>query len=92
MHQNLLNAEFVSAAYLNAVLKRAGYPVHSSAHKGAAQVFLLHICLPSIAFFGQMKCIMTILIIQQYIRKVPAEGQFYRMLFEFLKGGEAASR
>jgi hypothetical protein len=32
--------------------KSARYPGHSSVHKGAAQVLLLHIGLPSIASFG----------------------------------------
>jgi hypothetical protein len=56
MHQNLLNAEFAPVDYLNAEeYQPACYPSHSSAHKGAAQVFLLHICLPSIAFLGLME-------------------------------------
>ena len=58
MHQNLLNAEFVSGVYRMPWRKYARYPGHENAHKGVpahAGKLLLHICLLSIALFGLMK-------------------------------------
>ena len=62
MHQNLLNAEFASIWYLNAknenvhvirVIKALTKVLSASADSPRrTQVLLLHICLPSIAFFG----------------------------------------
>jgi hypothetical protein len=43
MHQNLLNAEFVSGVYRMPWIKYARYPGHENSHKGAAQELLLHI-------------------------------------------------
>jgi len=50
MQQKLLNAEFASGAYRNAKIKISILTGHESTHKGAAQKFLLHVCLPSIIF------------------------------------------
>jgi len=62
MHQTLLNAEFASVKYLNAknenlhiiqVIKALTKVLSASADSPRrTQVLLLHICLPSIAFFG----------------------------------------
>ena len=46
IQKNLFNAEFGFMEFLNAKNKRAGYPGHESAHKGAAQELFLYMRLP----------------------------------------------